>query len=258
MSIRRALRWTLPPLALVALAGWLASPRITGGAAVSTNAPQQSAGTVPAQGPAAQPPSAAGPDRLAAVQKFVDQKNGESSKQRDDFVRAGWQMVDVPPPDPKLLSLDPSLLNGREADLRQQIATTSASSGQASNLARIAREAHEESTQVAAVEALGRAGDEGQDQLLDLLDKLPDGTMARREIVPLLHPRDLSDGRAAKLAELLDSSNLNGVEKKQIAFTLSLVGLRDRSALPDGVLGKLSSDARALLASTTSLATFSH
>src|SRR5256885_6160050 len=161
MSIRRALRWTLPPLALVALAGWLASPRLSTGAPDSTNAPQQSAGTVPAQGPAAPPPVAAGPDRLAAVQKFVDQKNSESSKQREAFVRAGWEMVDVPPPDAKLIALDPSLLNGREAELRQQIATTSASPGQAANLARIAREAHEEATQVAAVEALGRAGDEG-------------------------------------------------------------------------------------------------
>src|SRR5207237_785612 len=179
MSIRRALRWTLPPLALMALAGWLASPRIGPGAADSADAPQQSAGTVPAQGPAAHPP------------------------------RSG-------------------------------------------------REAHEAAHQVAAVEALGRAGDEGQDQLVGLLDQLPDGSLARREIVPLLHPRDLSDGRAAKLAELLDSSSLNGVEKKQIAFTLSLVGLRDRSALPDSVLGKLSTDARSLLASTTSLATFTH
>src|SRR2546421_231503 len=99
MSIRRALRWTLPPLALIALAGWLASPRLSTGAPDSTIAPQQSAGTVPAQGPAAPPPVAAGPDRLAAVQKFVDQKNSESSKQREDFVRAGWQMVDAPPPD---------------------------------------------------------------------------------------------------------------------------------------------------------------
>ena len=126
------------------------------------------------------------------------------------------------------------------------------------NLARIAREAKEESTQVAAVEALGRGGEEGQEQLLGLLDKLPDGTMARREIAPLLKPRDLSDGRAAKMAELLDSSNLNAVEKKQIAFTLSLVGLRDRNALSSSVLDKLSPEARALLASTTSLATFTN
>jgi hypothetical protein len=257
MSIR-TLRWTLPPLALIALVGWLASPHIGGSAPDATNAPQ-GAGMVPAQGPAVPPPSAAGPDRLAAVQKFVDQKNSESSAQREAFVKAGWEIVkDVPPPDMKLVALDPSLLDGREAELRNQITSTSASPKMAQNLGRIAREAKEESTQVAAVEALGRAGDAGQDQLFDLLDKLPDGTLARREIVPEIKPHDLSDARAAKMAELLDSSNLNDVEKKQLAFTLSLVGLRDRSALPDSVLNKLSSDARALLASTTSLAQLQH
>ena len=258
MSIRRALRWTLPPLALLALAGWLASPRNSGDAAGSTNAPQ-SAGTVPAQGPAAPPPSAAGPDRLNAVQKFVEQKNAESSKQKEAFIAAGWEIVkDVPPPDMKLVSLDPALLNGREAEVRMQIASTSVAPGMVDNLARIAREAKEESTQVAAVEALGRGGEEGQDKLLGLLDDLKDGTLARREIAPLLKPRDLADAHAAKMAELLDSSNLNDVEKKQIAFTLSLVGLRDRNALPQGVLDKLSPSARALLASTTSLATFTN
>ena len=257
MSIRTALRWTLPPLALVALAGWLASPRLAPGAQESANAPL-SAGPVPAQGPATPPPGVAGPDRLNAVQKFVAQKNSEASAQREAFAKAGWEIrTDVPPPDMKLVKLDPSLLNGREQELRQQIASTSASPDQAQNLARIAREAQDEQTKVAAVEALGRAGDDGQDALIDLLGNLEDGTMARREIAPLLKPRSLDDKRAAKLAELLDSSNLNAVEKKQIAFTLSLVGLRDRSALPAGVLDKLSQDARALLASTTSLAQFS-
>lgn len=251
MSLRTALRWTLPPLALLALAGWLGSKAAT--------APQKVAGTVPAQGPAEQSPNAAGPDRLASVQKFVAQKNDEGSRQREEFVHAGWQMVDVPPPDPKLTSLDPSLLAAREADLRQQIASTNASPAQAQNLGRIAREAQDESTRAAAVEALGRiTGDEGQDQLLDLLQALPDGSIARREVAPLLHPKDLSDPRAAKLAALLDAPGLNAVEHKQIAFTLSLVGLRDRSALPDGVLASLSPDARALLASTKALATFSH
>jgi hypothetical protein len=257
MQLRKALRWTLPPLALLALAGWLASPRNPAGPADGEDAPRN-AGTVPAQGPAAQPPSAAGPDSAAAVQKFVAQKNSESSRQKEEFLHAGWTLVDVPPPDAKLLSLDPALLNGREEELRQQIASTSASASMAPNLATIAREAKDEQTQVAAVEALGRDGDEGQDALLDLLQKLPDGTLARREVAPLLHPRDLSDARAAKLAALLDAPDLNAVEKKQIAFTLSLVGLRDRSALPASVLESLSPGARQLLASTTSLAQLSH
>ena len=53
---------------------------------------------------------------------------------------------------------------------------------------------------------------------------------------------------------LLDDSGLNAVERKQIAFTLSLVGLRDQSQLPSGVLEQLSSSARSLLAQTASLA----
>ena len=253
MSFRRALRWTLPPLALLALSGWLASTPLAQ-RGQQTAAPQMS-GTVPGSGPAVQPPSVAGPDRLSAVQKFVAQKNAESSRQQEEFVRAGWTIVQAPPPDPKLIALDPSLLKTREAELRQQLATTTASGDQAANLATIAREAQEEATQVAAVEALGRIrSDEAQEQLEGLLHTLPDGTLARREVAPLLRPRDLSDSRAAKLAMLLDDSGLNAVERKQIAFTLSLVGLRDQSQLPSGVLEQLSSSVRSLLAQTTSLA----
>jgi hypothetical protein len=264
MSLRTALRWTLPPLALIALAGWLRS-----GSTPAPGAPAPAekkiiffssppaAGFTPGQGPATLPP-AAGPDRSAAVAKFVAQKNAESARDQEAFVRAGWQMVQAPPPDPKLIALDPSLLPAREAELRQQISSTSASPAQAANLARIAREAGEEQTRIAAVEALGRiGGDEAQDQLLGLLRALPDGTPARREVAPLLRPRDLSDSRAAALAQLLDSRDLDPVERKQIAFTLSLVGLRDRSALPGSVLERLSPEARALLESTASLAKLS-
>ena len=249
MSFRRALRWTLPPLSLLALSGWLASSPLAQ-RTQQTAAPQMS-GT----GPAAESSSAAGPDRLSAVQKFVAQKNAESSRQQEEFVRAGWTIVQAPPPDPQLIALDPSLLRTREAELRQQIATTTVSGDQAAHLATIAREAQQEATQVAAVEALGRIrSDEAQEQLEGLLHTLPDGTLARREVAPLLRPRDLSDSRAAKLAMLLDDSGLNAVERKQIAFTLSLVGLRDQSQLPSGVLEQLSSSVRSLLAQTTSLA----
>ena len=256
MSLRRALRWTLPPLALVALAGWLASTPLADRAKpAATEPPPQAAGTVPAQGPAAFPPNAAGPDRLSAVQKFVAQKNAEARAQKEAFERDGWHLDHAAPPDAKLIALDPSLLATREADLRQQIATTTSSPDQAKNLEQIARNAREEATKAAAIDSLGRMkSDEGQDALLNLLDALPDGSFARREIAPLLRPRDLSDPRAEKLALLLDSRSLNPVERKQIAFTLSLISLRDRSSLPESVLSQLSTDARALLAQTTSLA----
>src|SRR5207244_6930489 len=139
---------TLPPLALFALAGWIASN--------SVSPRQDPVPPAQEQGPAANLLPAAGPDRAAAVAKFVAQKNAEASRDQESFTRAGWQMVDAPPPDAKLTALDPSLLASREPELRQQIATNTPSAGQAANLARIAREAHEEQTQVAAVEALGR------------------------------------------------------------------------------------------------------
>src|SRR5438876_3498269 len=131
MSLPKALRWTLPPLALLALAGWIASGQTS---------PRQHAAP-PEEGPAASSPVAAGPVRDAAVAKFVAQKNAESSRDQESFTRAGWQMVDVPPPDQKLVTLDPALLATREPELRQQIATNTPSTDQAANLGRIAREA---------------------------------------------------------------------------------------------------------------------
>ena len=255
MSLRKALRWTLPPLALIALAGWYTSTTSPRFSAAADDASPHAAGMVPARGPAAQPPSAAGPASQAAVQKFVQQKNSEN-QERDNFVHAGWTLVKTAPPDAQLVSLDPKLLKeGREQELRVQIASTSASDSEAANLGRIARDANEEATRVAAVEALGRIRSDGaQDQLLGLLKDLPEGTMARTQVAPLLHPRDLSDSRAGTLAALLDSHDITPVERQQIAFTLSMVGLRDRSQLPDGVTQKLSSDSRSLLAQMTDLA----
>jgi len=260
MRYRKVLRWTLPPLALIALVGWFtsssATPRFDTAAA---DASPHAAGMVPAQGPAAQPPSAAGPASAAAVQKFVQQKNSENSD-RENFVHAGWTLVKTTPPDMKLVSLDPKLLKeGREGELRMQIATNSASDDQAPNLGDIARNASEEPTKVAAVEALGRIRSDGaQDQLLGLLKDLPEGSMARSQVAPLLRPRDLTDPRAGALAALLDSNDVTKVERQQIAFTLSLVGLRDQSALPAAVADKLSSDSRALLAQMSNLAQFKH
>jgi hypothetical protein len=251
MPIRRVLRWTLPPLALVGLVAWFASDKPRAAEQMEKAAVSPLART----GPAVQPPSAARPDSLAAVQKFVAQKNSEGEAQK--FLKAGWHLDNAPPPDPKLLALDPSLLENREPELRQQIATTTASGDQAKNLAAIARDAREEATRVAAVEALGRIrSDDAQEQLTGLLHTLPDGTLARREVAPLLKPHDLSDARAAKMALLLDDSALDAVERKQIAFTLSLVGLRDQSQLPSAVLEQLSPASRALLTQTTSLARF--
>src|SRR5437762_1100876 len=80
----------------------------------------------------------------------------------------------------------------------------------------------------AAVEALGRIGTrEAQSELLALLAGLPEEDEARRVIVPLLRPSGLDDEFAARLAAHLDGPVLTATEKKQLAFTLALIGLRD-------------------------------
>jgi|GEM_PF-1726754 len=247
---RKLWRWSILPLALVAtlgLLGWVGSPSREAEPAQSAAQPSASPRTVP---PAA--PGAADPRSVAQV---VRARNSESQKEGDQFLAAGWKMVQAPPPDPLLLGLDPALLNGREPELRTQMASSVASPAQAPKLAEITRRASLSETQVAAVEALGRVGGEAaQTELTSLLGTLPEGSAARREVAPLLHPRSLADPRAAELAQLLDSPSLDPAERKQIAFTLALVGLRDQSELPASALAGLSAQSRALLASMTSLA----
>ena len=255
MSLRKVLRWTLPPLALLALAGWYHSSATPSFAPAADDASPRMAGMVPALGPAAVPPNAAGPDSANAVRKFVQQKNAENGD-RENFVHAGWTLVKTAPPDTQLTALDPSLMReGREQELRVQIASTSASDSQAAHLGQIAREATDDATKVAAVESLGRIRSDGSfDQLLGLLKDLPEGTMARSQVAPLLQPKDLGSSRAGALAALLDSHEVTATERQQIAFTLALVGLRDQSELPSAVTDRLSQDSRALLARMTDLA----
>lgn len=191
--------------------------------------------------------------RRIAVEKTVAQRNAESHRDEEAFVRAGWTMVATAPPDPQLLALDPSLLNGRERELRVQIASTLPSPAMAPHLGRIAAEAKDPATRVDAVEALGRVGGaEAQQELLQLLDKLPPEDDARHALVPLLRPVSLDDPEAAKLASLIDSPSLTPTEKQQLAFTLALIGLRDGMKLPPTV--SLSPDGQKLIDSMTLLA----
>jgi hypothetical protein len=172
-----------------------------------------------------------------AVEAAVASRNRDNAREAEAFGRAGWKMVAEPAPDPRLTGLDPTLLDGRERELRVQMASTVAAPELAPRLAAIARAAHEPATRVAAVEALGRIGThEAQAELLALLPSLPADDDARRQIVPLLRPRALDDELAMRLAAQLDGATLTATEKQQLAFTLALVGLRDGMRLPDGAV----------------------
>jgi hypothetical protein len=158
----------------------------------------------------------------------------------------------------RLVSLDPALLNGHEKELRVQMASTVGSPAEAAKLEVIARRATDVETRTVAVEALGRVGGaEAQRALFGLLKDagLPESDPARQAIAPLLRPAELGDSYAADLAAQLDNRALTAVERKQIAFTLTLVGLRDGTELPSSAASALSPSARDLLASMRALAT---
>jgi hypothetical protein len=261
-SLPRALRWLLAPaallglLVLVALGGKAApgeSDAATNQGEPAAADPSSAAPSHPAATPGVRV-AQAGPSALEQVRRAIEERNRGPASDKKAFAAAGWTMVDVAPPDARLVAIDPSLLASREAELRVQIASTTATPAEAQNLAEVARRASEEQTRVAAVEALGRLGAAGQQQLTGLLDQLPEGDRARREIVPLLRPESLDSPLAADLASRLDSGHLDPAERKQAAFTLALVGLRDQSALPDTVLSTLSADSRSLLDSMIRLA----
>ncbi|MGZ3425871.1 MAG: hypothetical protein ACXVCV_04435 [Polyangia bacterium] len=191
-------------------------------------------------------------DRRRGVEATVAARNREAARETDAFLRAGWKMVAAPPPDAQLTALDPALVDGRERELRVQIASTVPAPELAPRLSRIARAAHEPATRVAAVEALGRIGThEAQAELLALLPDLPVDDDARRQLVPLLRPNGLDDEFTTRLVATLDGTTLTATEKKQLAFTLALVGLRDGMKLPAGAM---SPSAKQLIDQMTALA----
>jgi len=200
------------------------------------------------------------PAALEAVRAIVKAKNALEPREADTFRARGWTMVSVLPPDQRLLALDPALLATRPAELRVQIASNTASPAEVPNLTAIAQKAPDAQTRFVAVEALGRvSGAEAQRALRSLLlDKNFAGgdaeDPARRQVPGLLRPSALDDPWAAELAALLDAPGLNAAARKQIAFTLALVGLRDGMSLSPEVLARLSPAARALLDQMTQLA----
>ena len=208
--------------------------------------------------PAAPRPVAADAgDRLQQVERVVAERNAKEGRSEKAFVDAGWTMVSAPAPDPRITELDPTLIAaGREKELRDQLASTVPSPRHAHRIAQIVLTAQDPATRESAVDALARIRTpEARSELLDLLSggKLAPDDLGRRQLAAVIHPVDLDDEIAAKMAGLLDNRNLTPVEKQQLAFNLALAGLRDGMTLPDHVLDSMSPEARALVARMTDL-----
>ncbi|MBS2023891.1 MAG: hypothetical protein JST92_15920 [Deltaproteobacteria bacterium] len=185
-----------------------------------------------------------------------ERRNAAARKDNEAFAADGWTSVKADEPNPKLTALDPSLLNGHEQELRTQLASTAASPAMVGNLVEIIKsQGAELQTRLAAVDSLGRIASVGaQDGLLSLLDTLDAQDPVRREVAPLLRPQSIDDKTSLELLRRLDSRNLSAVEKKQLAFTLALVSLRDGQPIPQAARAALSPEAQALLSQMRELA----
>ncbi len=245
-----ALLWVVPSALAMALLGW-ALFSVAGG---------RTAQAAPADADSSADRASSDHDRDAArtsarlrlVQDEVARLNKQSHADVESFTKAGWKMVgDVPPPDHKLVAYDPSLLKqGREAELRAQLASTIPTSATAHNVGDIARDAVDPQTRYRAVEALGRSSAPSSlQELYDLMAShtLAVGDPARGDLASLLQPSSLSDPLAPQIAKLLDDPQVTAIEKQQIAFTFALIGGRDGTSLDAETLASLSPDARALL-----------
>jgi hypothetical protein len=195
-------------------------------------------------------------ERLAEVERVIAERNAKNT-QTATFEKAGWKIVtDVAPPDRRLGAYDPALIKeGREKELRTQLASTVPLPGDAQRVYQVALQAQDPSTRESAVDALGRIqSEEAQTDLMDLVTSQKTDDRTRLQAVALIRPKDLDDPVAARMASLLDAKDVGSIEKQQLAFTLALVSMRDGMALPDTVISAMSPDALALVDSMKSLA----
>lgn len=203
-------------------------------------------GTTTVQRPATSATARIAGDQVQ-VARIVEHRNRAAVDERAALEADGWTRVEMAPPDRQLLGYDTSLLATREAELRQQLATTIPSAADIANVADLARRG-DAATRAAAIDALGRSRDPaGQHALVDLLvsQQFADGSPERRQLVAQLRPTDLDDPFAAELARLIDAPQLTSSEQQAVAFTLVLVAMRDGTSLPDDVRASLSPAARA-------------
>jgi hypothetical protein len=177
MNLHRRAGLVVASLAVVSVAAWLwreaARP-----AGSETQAATALAAPRPAQPPAATPGAPSQPQviarvdpaQLAAVEAEVARLNREAGEDRRAFAKAGWTSTDAPPPDRALVGLDPKLVReGRENELRLQLASTTPPVELVDGVVAIAEQARETSTKLAAIAALGRMGAPGQAGLRTLV-----------------------------------------------------------------------------------------
>lgn len=185
--------------------------------------------------------------KAEAVQAVVVANNAAANAQEKAFVDNGWTLTtgSSPPPDPALLSLSPSLLPSREAELRGQLLSAAPARQHLANAIVIATEAKAVETRTAAIAAIAGMGrGDPQHALVSLGKKLGKDDPARGAAIRAIRPVDLDDPFVITHAALLDDAAFSPDEKKQLASALAHVVLVGGGALPADVT--LSPSARVL------------
>src|SRR5262245_9068658 len=114
MRSRRFLALVLAAAALAGLLAWRGTARETAKPVAAAMAPSSPAG------------------QLAAVERVVAERNEKAGQEEKKFEDDGWKMVDAPPPDSRVVALDPSLIaEGRESELNLQVGSVSPSKNKA-------------------------------------------------------------------------------------------------------------------------------
>lgn len=219
----------------------------TGGSATST-------GYIPSAGqPPTGPDTAPTDEKLSKVQTEVATNNATEAADKQAFNQSGWVFLDnVAPPDEHVLGFDPALLNGRENELRAQLASTTPKATDIPNISQIIRTSQNPDLRFTAIEALGHINDEQAG--VALLALLTDSVFADADpnaalVASLLQPSDLDAALAESMVRALDDSELSLIVKRQIATNLAMLSLRDEHAVRGlSVSGRaLLNDALALL-----------
>jgi hypothetical protein len=206
--------------------GSLIGKKVAGPSPAQTIANPNSAST-------SQAPAGADPNQLAQAQQAVATDNANEAADVAAFSSNGWKLVAPQIPDPDLLAFNPSLIaDGRESDLRMQLASTTPKAADVPNIVAVAQQTDNADVRVQAVQALARVeAPAAQQGLLTLATSLAPDDDARQNCIAALRPPSVSDAFTAQVAALINDARLSAAEQQQIAFSLALVQARDQATI---------------------------
>jgi hypothetical protein len=185
--------------------------------------------------------AAAGTLQMKRAQGTVDAENLKNTAHQQKFQTAGWQMTETPPPNPRIMALDPTMFSSNEEEMLVQIHSNSHTGEQLDNIREIVMrhgDRNEKALHI-GIEALGRSHDlRAQDHLMSIYHEFP-RTPVRRKILALLRPRHAGDATTAFLITQMENREIPGKLRHQAATQLATMSLARSRTEPDPELMRL-------------------